>query len=218
MDIVPGRLFLASMDKKKNKPIKHNKTKKEKQSQQDKPTPTRNGTSPSSHILTKHPHHFTGGVTLHLKWDPSHRHSFSPSSPFLIQTSCPYTTALRLILASRTTLRPTPPGPHRTTNIRSPPRPSFPTRGAWFRPAAPPLGAIALSRSLRRRSGPRPQVQPTRPSLNLPSVHLGSAGKTTLTAEAIEVQGTKISSKHTGRTDKYSSTLIYTILHSHLFI
>lgn len=37
-----------------------------------------------------------------------------------------------------------------------------------------------------------------------------------LTAEAIKVQGTKISSKHTGRTDKYSSTLIYTIIHSHL--
>lgn len=142
------RLFLAAMAKKKTQTQpteKPQQNKERKAIPADEPTPMSNGTSPSSHFLTKHLHHFSGGDTLHLKSDPSHRHTFSPSSPFLIQTSCLYITAVRLIPASHTALRPAPPGPHHTSNIGSCPQPSFPSLGAQFQPAAPALPGISIT-------------------------------------------------------------------------
>ena len=158
MDIVPGHDYSWLQWIKKTKTKTKKKPTKKKNPQQnkerkaipaDQPVPTSNGTPPSSHILTKNLHHFTGGVTSHPKLDPSHRHTFSPSSPFLIQTSCLYTMAVRLILASRATLCPTPPGPHHTTTIGSAPRPSSPTHGAWSQPSLHLLYTVSVS--LRRR-------------------------------------------------------------------
>lgn len=64
-------------------PKKKKKKKVRKAIPADEPTPMSNGTSPSSHILTKHLNHFAGGVKLHLKLGLSQRYTFPPASlPF----------------------------------------------------------------------------------------------------------------------------------------
>lgn len=88
--------------------------KKGKKSNPSRQAHANNGTSPSSHILTKHLHHLAGGVKLHLNWAlPSQRHLLPVLSAFLTQPSCLQSQhwLQHLLLASPAPLRPSPRGP-----------------------------------------------------------------------------------------------------------